>query len=121
MKRICLILTALALLPCLQAQDTPTISASQNTVTTEKPSAPVRTQPTKKTPTATSSKGWQTTGAIYEMSEKGLIVISPTAPASLGYGTKNYIPAGTSSSAATNHVSGDDRVVDGINLIGWSW
>lgn len=122
MKKLCLIVTALALLPCLQAQDNPTISTSQNsTLSTEKPSAPVRTQPQKRTGPTVNTKGWQTTGLIYEMSEKGLVVISPTAPASMGYGTKAIIPPGTPTSVASAQVNQNDRIVDGINLIGWSW
>lgn len=121
MKKLCLIVTALAFLPCLQAQDSPTISASQNQPITTEKSTPVRTQPQKSTTPAVNTKGWQTTGMIYEMSEKGLVVISPTAPASMGYGTKAIIPPGTTTSGASAQVNQNDRIVDGINLIGWSW
>lgn len=122
MKKLCLILTALAFLPCLQAQTVPKITAPQNqSFATEKPSAPVRTQPQQKSTTPGKNEGWQGTGLIYEMSEKGFVVISPTAPASMGYGTKAIIPPGVNASVACMEVNANDRIVDGLPLFGWSW
>lgn len=122
MKKLCLILTALAFLPCLQAQDDAKISAPQNTGSvTEKAPAPIKTQPQKTPSTVVADKGVQQTGLIYEMSEKGLVVISPTAPASMGYGTKAVIPAGTPIHVAAAQVNANDRIVDGIHLYGIAW
>lgn len=124
MKKLALIVTAAVLVPCLQAQDTGNqISApAQQTVTTEKPSSTYKQQPQKAPSTAgVQEKGWQGTGLIYEISEKGLVVISPTAPASMGYGVKANIPNGLPTPAASNEVGQHERVVDGIILAGWTW
>jgi hypothetical protein len=123
MKKLGLILLTLALVPVLQAQENAnTISAPKNsTVSSEsKPDAnrPKPQQGQVKEPVSTV-KG---TGLVYEISEKGLVVISPTAPASYGYGTKALITnPGTPISQVSNQVNANERTVDGIALIGWSW
>lgn len=115
------VIVALALASSLYAQDEPAISAPKNqsqgnNVTVTKQINPGTTESVK------PGEGVRGTGLIYEMSDKGLVIISPTAPASLGYGTINTsIPPGTIIYHASNAVNQNDRIVDGIPLIGWEW
>ncbi len=121
MKKLALILTAAVLVPCLQAQENQISATANQPITTEKQTSTYKQQPQKTPATVTPEKGWQATGLIYEMSDKGLVVISPTAPASMGYGVKANIPNGLPTPAATPEVGQHERVVDGIVLAGWTW
>ena len=130
MKKLGLILIALALVPALQAQEnTKTIAAPQNPgISTGSKPNPFRAQPQQTSPESTTGTGKveeskvKGTGLIFEMSEKGLVIISPTAPASYGYGTKAVITnTGAPGNPGSTEVNANDRVVDGLALIGWSW
>lgn len=135
MKNLVLTLTACALVSCLQAQEatttssTPTSASVNNTISAGSPSnsqtlKQQANQPQKQAPSAPANvkeKGVVPTGLIYDISEKGLIVISPSAPPSMGYYPmpvpKNPFPRNLSTSAVTEQ----DRTGDGIHLFGWAW
>lgn len=123
MKKLALILAVAVLVPCLQAQENKISASTKNQpfVNAEKQTSIYKQQPQKAPTTITPEKGWQGTGLIYEMSEKGLVVISPTAPASMGYGVKANIPNGLPTTQGSNEVGMYDRVVDGIVIAGWTW
>jgi hypothetical protein len=77
--------------------------------------------PAEKAPEKLAPFSPRPTGVIYEMSEKGLVMIYPGAPASLGYGEKFLTATPFTGSQVTDNANERRRDFGGIQLIGFEY
>jgi hypothetical protein len=77
--------------------------------------------PAEKAPEKLKPFAPRPSGVIYEMSEKGLVMIYPGAPASLGYGEKFLTANPFTGSQATDNANERRRDFGGLQLIGFEY